>query len=95
LPETWAYVERSKRVKIKAYDRSGNRIKLDLNGWPAILLQHEVDHLGGNLFIDRLTNPKKAHLVKGGELREYKKVKTNWNKFVDVSPLINKNVDTL
>jgi peptide deformylase len=88
LPEIWAFIERSKRVKVRALDRSGNRIQLDLNGWSAILLQHEVDHLNGKLFINRMKNPKKAHKVKDGQLKEYKKIKTNWDKFVDVSHLV-------
>jgi peptide deformylase len=88
LPEIWAYIDRAKRIKVRAYDRSGNRIELDLNGWPAILLQHETDHLNGKLFIDRLDNPKKAYRVKKGQLREYKKLKTKWNHFIDVSSLI-------
>lgn len=82
------FVKRSRRVKVEAYDRSGNKLSLDLNGWPAILLQHEVGHLNGELFIDRLDNPKKAHLVKNNELPEYKKQKKNWNKFIDVSKLV-------
>ncbi len=90
LEEIWGIVDRSKRVKVRAYDRSGNRISLDLKGLAAILLQHEVDHLNGMLFIDRLTDPKKAHMVKDGQLREYKKAKDNWNNYIDVSSLLIK-----
>ena|ERR1035438_6727272 len=82
------FVKRSYRVKVEAFDRSGNKISLDLHGWPSVLLQHEVDHLNGRLFIDKLKDPKKAHLVKTGELVEYKKVKKDWNKFIDVSLLV-------
>lgn len=82
------FVKRSTRVKLDAYDRSGNAISLDIHGWPAILLQHEVGHLNGELFIDLLPNPKKAHLVDDSEVVEYKRNKKSWKKFVDVSDLV-------
>ena len=82
------FVHRSARVKVEAFNRSGNKILLDLKGWPAILLQHEIDHLNGILFIDRLVDPKIAHLVKKGDLIEYKKIKQNWKKYTDVSGLV-------
>ncbi len=87
LPYTWGFVKRSKRVKVEAYDRSGNKLLLDLSGWPAILLQHEIDHLNGILFIDRLDNPTKAHLVTDGEYKSYKRSKKDWAKFVNVTKL--------
>jgi peptide deformylase len=83
------FVKRSSRIKLDAYDRSGNKISLDVHGWPAVLLQHEVDHLNGKLFIDKLEDPKKAFLVKDKQLLEYKKLKKDWNKFIDVTSLIN------
>ena len=82
------FVKRSARVKVDAFDRSGNKISLDLTGWPAILLQHETDHLNGKLFIDRLEDPKHAHLVKYGEFQKYKKLKKEWPNFIDVSKLV-------
>jgi peptide deformylase len=82
------FVKRSKRIKVSAFDRSGNKITLDVHGWPAILLQHEINHLNGKLFIDKLPNPKKAHHVLSGELRNYKKLKQSWTKYIDVSNLV-------
>jgi peptide deformylase len=90
LPNVWGIVKRSKKVKVKALDRSGNELLLTLVGWPAILLQHETDHLNGKLFIDKLQDPKRAHLVKAGEYKEYKKGKEKWERFIDVSRLVKK-----
>ena len=87
LSNTRGLVKRSKRVKLDALDRSGNRIGLDVSGWPAVLLQHEVGHLNGNLFIDFLDNPKKAHLVETDDFLKYKKNRKEWDKFIDVSDL--------
>lgn len=89
LPTVWGYIKRSKRVKVKAVDRSGNKIDLDVKGWAAALLQHEIDHLNGKLFIDHLDNPKKAHLVLSGEYKAHKKAKKTWKKFIDVSRLVS------
>ena len=64
---------------------------LDMSGWPAILIQHEIDHLNGKLFIDKIEDPKKAFHVKEEEYKQFKKLKTKWDKFIDVSKLIVKN----
>jgi peptide deformylase len=90
LPKVWGYIKRSKRVKVTTIDRSGNKIEYDLSGWSAVLAQHEIDHLNGILFIDHLENPKKAHLVEPTEYKAHKKSKKNWNKFIDVSNLVQK-----
>lgn len=50
------YVPRYKRVTIKAFDQTGKQIKLRLKGYPAIVFQHEIDHLNGIMFYDHI-NP--------------------------------------
>jgi peptide deformylase len=87
LPSTWGLVERAYRVRASFLDRSGNKVLIDVKGWPAILLQHEIDHHNGILFIDRLKDPKKAHSVDKDEYAAYKKAKDDWGKFVDVSKI--------
>ena len=73
---------------MEAWDRSGNEIALKLRGWPAVLLQHEVDHLNGRLFIDRLADPKFADLVRPNEYDAYRKQKDEWLSKIDVSGMI-------
>lgn len=83
---TWGVTVRSRTVEVLALDRSGNELLMKLTGWPAILLQHEVDHLHGRLFIDRLPDPTRAHRVTLSEYAEYRKMKPEqWTKLVDVS----------
>jgi peptide deformylase len=48
-------VERHERVTIEATDPEGNEVKLELEGLPARIAQHELDHLDGVLIIDRTT----------------------------------------
>jgi len=46
-------VERSARVKLEAQDADGSPVALELEGHPARVVQHEVDHLDGKLILDR------------------------------------------
>jgi len=68
VPGVTADVERAARIKVKALDRDGKPFELEADGLLAIALQHELDHLRGVLFIDRLSRLKRE-LVK----RKYKK----------------------
>jgi peptide deformylase len=50
-------VERSAKVKLEAQDADGSPVALELEGHPARVVQHEVDHLDGKLMLDR-TDPE-------------------------------------
>jgi peptide deformylase len=54
LPDLRGRVVRPSRIQVKALDRRGNKIEIDLQGYPARVAQHEVDHLDGVLFVDRM-----------------------------------------
>ena len=54
LPKLRGRVTRPDRIQVRALDRRGNRIEIDLNGYPARVAQHEIDHLDGVLFVDRM-----------------------------------------
>jgi peptide deformylase len=47
-------VPRAREIKVRALDRTGARIELNANGFPARVIQHETDHLDGVLFFDRM-----------------------------------------
>jgi peptide deformylase len=51
-----ANVNRAKAVKVKALDIHGQPLSLELEGYKAVVIQHELDHLDGILFIDHLSN---------------------------------------
>ena len=55
LPGINAHVKRNKSLQINAYDLSGNEIKADVDGFLGRIIQHEIDHLDGVMFIDRLS----------------------------------------
>ena len=55
IPGYLGEVERAVSVRVRAQDRHGKKIKLRLSDWTARIFQHEIDHLNGVLFIDKLT----------------------------------------
>lgn len=58
IPGYLGEVERPDGVRVRAQNRHGKKIKLKLGGWTARIFQHEIDHLNGVLFIDKLTAPE-------------------------------------
>jgi peptide deformylase len=56
IPGYLGEVERYESIRVRAQDRHGKKIKLRLSGWTARIFQHEIDHLNGVLYIDRLTD---------------------------------------
>ena len=58
LPGLRGYVERPAGVAVKAYDEKGEEVALQLNGFPAVVTQHECDHLDGVLYVDRLKDTR-------------------------------------
>ncbi len=62
LPDLKEGVARFNRVVVKAYDRNEKEIVLEGSGLLARILQHEIDHLNGVLFIDRLSTAKRQLL---------------------------------
>lgn len=53
VPGTWGLVKRAKKVHVRALDRHARRVEFDAKGFPAIIFQHEFDHLEGILYIDK------------------------------------------
>ncbi len=54
VPGYWAKVRRGERVTVKARDAKGKEIRLQADGLLGQALQHEIDHLHGMLYLDRL-----------------------------------------
>jgi peptide deformylase len=49
-----ALVRRARAVRVEAFDEKGQPVSLSARGWYARILQHEIDHLDGTLYIDRM-----------------------------------------
>lgn len=65
-------VKRAERVKVKAYDRHGKPIEIEAEGFFAKCLQHEIDHLHGNVFLDKIPPMKKERLLR--RIKKYQRV---------------------
>lgn len=55
FPELFQNVRRAKQVIVRAYDLEGKQFEMNSTDLPARLWQHEIDHLYGELFIDKMT----------------------------------------
>ncbi|WP_437325215.1 peptide deformylase [Sorangium sp. So ce381] len=54
VPGYMALVERDLSVEVSGVDEDGKEVRWEATGWPARILQHEVDHLRGTLYVDRM-----------------------------------------
>lgn len=72
IPGYTADVDRAEKVVVSALDREGRPITIEAEGLTAICLQHEIDHLAGRLFLDRISSLKRA-LYRKRRLKELKK----------------------
>ena len=54
VKQPWGMVERPKQLTIKAFDRYGQQFTLSCEGYQAVAISHENDHLDGILYIDKL-----------------------------------------
>ena len=59
VPDFRADVKRAANVTVEGYDREGKPVRLDADGLLAIVLQHEIDHLNGTLFIEHISSLKR------------------------------------
>ena len=59
IPEIKDMVERAERIVVTGLDREGNAVEFEATDMSARVIQHEIDHLNGVLFVDRLGGIKK------------------------------------
>ena len=67
FPDITADISRAAHVRVRALDLEGRPVEFEAEGLLARAVQHEVDHLNGILFIDRMNSAAKAAL--GGKLK--------------------------
>ena len=85
LPGFWAVVPRAHRVRVTYLDEHGEPQSVEASGWYARILQHEIDHLRGTLYFDRM------------ETRTFTSL-DNWNRFWKEKPLgaaLNKDLSSV
>lgn len=74
VPDFRADVKRAETVVVEGLDRNGKQVRINANGLLSVILQHEIDHLNGILFIDRISalkrelyKKKRKKAIKQGE----------------------------
>jgi peptide deformylase len=70
FPKLYGEVDRAQKVTVRAIGRDGNEYEIEGEGLLAVALQHEIDHLDGVLFIERMSRLKRRMALK-----EYKKIR--------------------
>lgn len=71
VKDVYGKVPRHNRIRVRALDEEGNPIKFKAEGFLARVIQHEIDHTNGKLFIDHIRDDKEAYfrLDEKGELQ--------------------------
>ena len=64
IPEYYEEVERPAQVKVRFTDLEGRSHEVEANGLLATVLQHEIDHINGVLFIDHISKLKRDRVIK-------------------------------
>ncbi len=64
IPGVYGTVKRAKKISVNAIDPDGNKINFIAKGLFARVIQHEVDHLNGILFIDKVLQITKGDILK-------------------------------
>jgi peptide deformylase len=59
VPDYRADVKRAAKILVEGFDRNGKPIRFEADGYQAIVIQHEIDHLAGTLFIDHISALKR------------------------------------
>jgi len=54
VPGMRGWVERPQKVQVKSWNEKGQKTEFTLEGFPAVVIQHECDHLDGVLYVDRI-----------------------------------------
>ena len=65
VPDYTVEIERTNRIVVQGLDHDGEPIELEAIGFPAVVLQHEIDHLDGKTLVDRMSPLKRRLYLKG------------------------------
>jgi peptide deformylase len=74
-------VPRHETITVRAFDRKGNLQELTVTGYTARIFQHEMDHLEGIRFPDRVSNNAHLHWLEEEEKVDYRINWSRWEKF--------------
>ena len=64
VPGIFETVSRAETIKVRAFDKYGIQFEMEADGLLAVCIQHEIEHLEGKLFVDKLSNFKQKRIIK-------------------------------
>jgi peptide deformylase len=64
VPGYYEEVQRAEHIRVRFTDRHGDEVEMEASGTLAVCIQHEIDHLEGNLFVDYLSEAKRQRIRK-------------------------------
>jgi len=70
IPGVYEDIERAKHVKVEYFDRDSNKQSIEDDGFLAVAMQHEIDHLDGKVFIEKLSYIKRKKFEKEWKKRQ-------------------------
>ncbi|MDP5008715.1 MAG: peptide deformylase [Glaciimonas sp.] len=79
VPGIYDGVERPSNIKVRALDADGKAFEVDADGFLAVCIQHEMDHLKGKVFVEYLS-PLKRNRIKAKMLKEERELKREKEK---------------
>ena len=62
VPDVYEKVRRAERITVRAQDRAGQPFTLEAEGLLAVCIQHEMDHLEGKVFVEKLSRLKQGRI---------------------------------
>ncbi|MDM8568415.1 peptide deformylase [Thiotrichales bacterium HSG1] len=62
VPDIFEQVKRAENITVQAINKDGEQIVLTTDGILSVCIQHEIDHLNGKLFVDRLSSLKRQRI---------------------------------
>ncbi len=84
IPDIFGDVTRPARIVVEALDQEGRRARVEVVGYKARAIQHEIDHLDGILFLDHLSAVKRSLLL--SKWKKSRKGQTGYLKEVTPEP---------
>ncbi|HEY4539977.1 MAG TPA: peptide deformylase [Faecalibacter sp.] len=70
IPDQFGKVYRSLALQLNYFDLEGNQYEEIIEGFTAVIFQHEYDHLIGKLFLDRIEEQSKSEFIKASDVNE-------------------------
>jgi len=62
VPGVYDEVKRAAEVRVRALDENGQSLEIEADGLLAVCIQHEIDHLNGKVFVERLSFLKQSRI---------------------------------